>query len=60
MPRYTLVGQDGESLGRIEPGRPDWPVGSIIYRGDQPNLRVVGHLEPDGKELDGVLVVEEV
>jgi hypothetical protein len=47
VPRYTLVGQDGESLGTVELGRPDWPVGSIIYRGGQPNLRVVGRVDSD-------------
>lgn len=45
-------------------GRPDWPDGSVIYRGDEANLRVVGRLEfehdSDGIERFPVLVVEPV
>jgi hypothetical protein len=60
VPHFTLVTTDGDSLGAIELGRPDWPEGSIIYRGDQPNLRVVGRLEADDPEHQfEVLVVEE-
>lgn len=44
---FTLVTVDGESLGAVELGRPDWPDGSIIYRGDEPNLRVVGRIEDE-------------
>jgi hypothetical protein len=40
---------------------PDWPDGSIIYRGgDEPNLRVVDRIEPATDELFTVLVVEPV
>jgi hypothetical protein len=50
-------------LGAIELGRPDWPPGSIIYRADKPNLRVVRRLEDEDEEEDlekfAVLVVEE-
>jgi hypothetical protein len=40
----------------------DWPIGSVIYRGgDEPNLRVVDHLEGDGDpEMFACLVVEPV
>jgi hypothetical protein len=41
----------------VELGRPDWPVGSVIYR--TPNLRVVGHRD-GGEGGRPVLVVEEV
>jgi hypothetical protein len=35
------------------------PPGSIIYRGDKPNLRVVGRLDADDSEHEfEVLVVE--
>lgn len=55
-----MVTADGESLGPVELGRPDWPDGSIIYRGDKPNLRVVGRVEDDDDpELFAVLIVEE-
>jgi hypothetical protein len=37
MPHFRLVTVDGEALGTIELGRPDWPDGSITYRGDKPN-----------------------
>lgn len=33
MPHFTLAREDGTSLGAVELGRPDWPDGSIIYRG---------------------------
>ena len=41
MAHFQLVTTDGEALGATELARPDWPPGSIIYRGDGPNLRVV-------------------
>jgi hypothetical protein len=48
----------GKPLGAIEFARPDWPDGSVIYRGgDGPDLGVVGYRESDGRP---VLVVEEV
>jgi hypothetical protein len=50
MPHFALVTVDGESLGPVELGRPDWPDGSIIYRGDQENLRVVGFLPAEDTE----------
>ena len=39
MPHFALVTTDGDALGTVELGRPDWPDGAIIYRGDEPNLR---------------------
>jgi hypothetical protein len=60
VPRFTLVTRDGDDLGQVQLGRPDWPVGSVIYRGDPPNLRVVGRTEKDTPEGLDVLVVEEV
>jgi hypothetical protein len=55
---FQIVTTDGRELGPMELGRPDWPVGSVIYQGGpKPNLRVVDHREsPAGP----VLVVEEV
>jgi hypothetical protein len=50
VPRFTLVTRDGEVLGAVQLGRPDWPAGSVIYRCDKPNLRVVGRGEQDGPE----------
>ena len=39
---------DGESLGAVEVARPDWPPGSVIYRGgDAQNLRIVDVLAGD-------------
>jgi hypothetical protein len=62
VPHFQLVTTDGEALGAVELGRPDWPDGSIIYRGDKPNLRVVGRVEADDDdpELFDVLIVEEM
>ena len=61
MTHFALVTVDGETLGAIELGRPDWPPGSVIYRGgDEPNLRVVDVLAGDDPEKFDVLVVEPV
>lgn len=60
---FVLVTVDGESLGAVELGRPDWPIGSVIYTApDEPNLRVVDHLEApdDDPEMFACLVVEPV
>jgi hypothetical protein len=39
---FALVTREGDTLGAVELGLPDWPPGSVIYgRGDEPNLRVV-------------------
>jgi len=38
--------------------RPDWPPGSIIYRGAEPNLRVVDVIPADDPEEFAILVVE--
>jgi hypothetical protein len=43
----------------MELGRPDWPEGSILYRGNAPNLRVVRLVEAEDGHQD-VLVVEQV
>jgi hypothetical protein len=60
MHHFALVTPDGESLGVVELSRPDWPEGSVISRGDKPDLRVIADLMPDAPNVDGVLVVEEV
>ena len=61
MPEFALVTVDGDPLRPVELGRPDWPDGSIIYRGgDEPNLRVVGFIERTAPENFDVLVVERV
>ena len=60
MPQFALVITDGDALGTVELGRPDWPDGAIIYTGDEPNLRVVCRLEVDDSEHGfDVLVVEQ-
>ena len=60
MPHFAVVTTDGDALGALELGRPDWPYGSIIYRRDEPNLRVVDRIEADDSEHQfEVLVVEE-
>jgi hypothetical protein len=59
MPHFALVTADGESLGAIQLGRPDWPTGSVIYRGNrEPDLRVLDMRPGDGPERGTVLVVE--
>jgi hypothetical protein len=60
MPHFSLATRDGESLGAVLLGRPDWPVGSIIYRGDEPDLRVVGRIDRDVPDNFDVLMVEEL
>jgi hypothetical protein len=60
MPHFSLVTSDGDALGTIELGRPDWPERAIIYRGDEPNLRVVGRIAADDSEHGfDVLIVEQ-
>ncbi len=63
MAHFQLVTVDGEALGATELARPDWPLGSIIYRPPvEPNLKVVdyvpglrtaGHIELQSAELRG-------
>jgi hypothetical protein len=57
MHTFQLVDRDGRDLGTVDLARPDWPAGSVIYRGaPEGNLRVVEVRSSD----DGlVLVVEE-
>jgi len=50
---------DGNNLGTIELGRPDHPEGVVLWRGAEPNLRVVGHRDADQGGLP-VLVVEAI
>ncbi len=58
MPHFALLTTDGESLGPIELGRPDWPPGTVICRGDGDNLRVIEWIESVASEKFTVLVVE--
>ena len=60
MPHFQLCTIDGEELGPVEYGRPDWPPGSVIDRGDEPNLRVLDLIVSDDVETFSVLVVEPV
>ncbi len=60
MPHFVLVTADGESLGAVELGQPDWRPGSVVYRGsNEPNLRVLDVLPADDPEGFAILVVEE-
>jgi hypothetical protein len=60
MPHFALVTASGDALGAVELGQRDWPDGTIIDRGDGPNLRVVGRVATDDREHRfDVLVVEE-
>jgi hypothetical protein len=60
MHRFELETPDGKQLGTVELARPDWPVGSRIYRGGAtPDQLIVGHRDAhDGGRP--VLVVEEL
>jgi hypothetical protein len=60
MPTFQLQTADSEPLDQVELVRPDWPVGSVVYRGDAPNLRVLEWREATDAETDAILVVEEV
>jgi hypothetical protein len=58
VPHFQLRTADGDELGAVHLGRPDWPPGSVIYRGgDQPDLRVVDVIVLDDPEVFDVLVV---
>ena len=58
MPHFQLVTTDGETLGAVHLGPPDWPPGSVIYRGAEPNLRVVDVIPSEDAEMFTILVVE--
>jgi len=61
VPHFALVTTDGEALGAVHLGRPEWPPGSVIYRGgDEPNLRVLEVVVLDDPAVLDVLVVEPV
>jgi hypothetical protein len=47
VPHFQLRTVNGESLGAVDLGRPDWPPGSVIYRGGEPKLRAVDRIESD-------------
>jgi hypothetical protein len=58
MHKFELETVDGTPLGTTELQRPDWPVGSIIYKGGAaPDLLILG--QRYGEEHT-VLVVEEL
>lgn len=59
MAHFQLV-MDDEALGPVELPRPDWPIGSVIYRPPgEPNLRVIDVIPTDNVEQFTILVVEE-
>src|SRR5262249_27827130 len=59
MHTFQIVTTGGRGLGPMALGRPDWPVGSVIYQGfPKPNLRVVERRKPEPSSAP-VLVVEE-
>jgi hypothetical protein len=58
MHTFRLETVDGTPLGTLALQRPDWPVGSIIYkRGAAPDLLIVG--QRYGEERT-VVVAEEL
>jgi hypothetical protein len=50
----------GDDPGPVEPGRPNWPAGSVIYRGRGERLCVADVIPSGEVETFTVLVVEEV
>jgi hypothetical protein len=58
---FRIVTVEGQPLGTAELARPDWPAGSVIYRGrGKPSLRVVDGLAGlDDPEQLPSLIVEE-
>jgi len=55
MLRYALLTVDGKDLGTVAVSVPDWPEGSILHRGDKPNLRVrASHAPSNGNLLSRV------
>ena len=59
---FRIVTADRQPLGTTELTRPDWPAGSVIYRGrGKPNLCVVDSLPglDDPEQLPTVIVEEE-
>jgi hypothetical protein len=50
---------DRDTLGAVEPARPDWPPGSIVYRGGDEPTCGWSTWSPDPERFD-VLVVDPV
>lgn len=49
VPHFQLVTVDGDALGVVEFGQPDWPIGSVIHQAPSiPNLRVVDRISVAG------------
>jgi hypothetical protein len=60
MHKFELETVDGMPLGTGELQRPDWPIGSVIYRGGAaPDQRIVEHRDARDGVLP-VLIVEKV
>ena len=57
VPHFQLVTTNGDALGAFELW--DWSEGSIVWRGNAANLRVVERIDADHPEHFDVLVVEE-
>jgi hypothetical protein len=53
------VSQDGEALGPVELGCSDWVAGGAIYRGGEPDLRIVDVLASEDPETFTILIVED-
>ena len=52
MHHFALVTPEGDDLGTVEVARPDWPDGSVIYRGDGPNLLVIDRVEANERSTN--------
>ena len=60
MTTFQLETADGEHLGQVRLGRPDWRTGSVIFCSGRPALRVLASSDNTDPEATAILVVEEV
>ena len=58
MPHFQVVMEERYS-GRGSPAAPIGPTRSIIHRGREPDLRVVGRIKTDDSEFEFVVLVVE-
>jgi hypothetical protein len=60
MTTFLLETADGEQLGQVRLGRPNWRTGSVIFCSGHPALRVLASSNATDPEATTILVVEEV
>jgi len=59
VPRYQLINEDGDDLGRFQGVTRAWSPGDVLQRGPGKTWRVVSVTEGlEGDDVEGYLVVK--